>query len=122
MTGSLRALLSGAIDYAGVFPPASLSLDQAIAEYRRHCGDQAAWMLGRFICPADRLAELAASDSPERSGWVSAIVPGEATAKASLDRVPQSIASVAGFPLKGAVDTLEFRWPAELAQAADVAE
>ncbi|MFL6590334.1 MAG: hypothetical protein ACJ8M4_09190, partial [Chthoniobacterales bacterium] len=48
---SLRALLSGTIDYAGLFPPANLSLDQAIrnhAEYVRH---DDAWMLGAFILP-----------------------------------------------------------------------
>src|SRR4051812_14042031 len=48
---SLRALLSGTIDYAGLFPPANLALEPAIrnhAEYVRHAD---AWMLAAFILP-----------------------------------------------------------------------
>jgi hypothetical protein len=59
MTSSLQALLVRAVDYAGLFPPARLPLDQAIrnyAHYRPHLPD--GWMLGRFVCPAARLAEL----------------------------------------------------------------
>src|SRR2546422_7259388 len=59
MSSSLRALLAGSIDYAGLFPPARLPLDQAIRNYARYRTDPAGWMLGRFVCPAARLAELA---------------------------------------------------------------
>ncbi|HVF73056.1 MAG TPA: hypothetical protein VM940_15745 [Chthoniobacterales bacterium] len=48
---SLHALLKGAIDYAGLFPPANLALEPALrnhAEYIRH---DDAWMLGAFILP-----------------------------------------------------------------------
>ena len=34
MSSSLRALLAGAIDYAGLFPPAQLPLDQAPQAYQ----------------------------------------------------------------------------------------
>jgi hypothetical protein len=60
MFASLRALLDGVIDYAGLFPPAQLSLDQAIRSYARYRQEPASWMLGRFVCPAGRLAELVA--------------------------------------------------------------
>lgn len=53
-----RALLEGILDYAGMFPPEALPLDEAVrryAEYRRH---PAAWMLGRFVVPATRLPEV----------------------------------------------------------------
>jgi hypothetical protein len=59
MTASLRALLSGVIDYAGLFPPAQLPLEEAIRNYARYRSGPDAWLLGRFICPAARLAELA---------------------------------------------------------------
>jgi hypothetical protein len=59
MLASLRALLSGIIDYAGLFPPAKLPLDQAIRNYARYRQEPESWMLGRFVCPAARLAELA---------------------------------------------------------------
>lgn len=46
------------IDYAGLFPPASLSLETAIRNYAAYQSDKDAWMLGRFIIPASRLDEL----------------------------------------------------------------
>ncbi len=58
MKASLRALLTGVIDYAGLFPPATLPLDEAIRNYARYRTEPESWMLGRFICPAARLAEL----------------------------------------------------------------
>lgn len=59
MSASLRALLAGVIDYAGLFPPARLPLDQAVRHYTRYRTESESWMLGRFICPASRLMELA---------------------------------------------------------------
>jgi hypothetical protein len=58
MSPALRALLSGIIDYAGLFPPASLPLEQAIRNYARYRTEPEAWMLGRFVCPVERLKEL----------------------------------------------------------------
>src|SRR5712692_9610501 len=58
MPSSLQALLAGALDYAGLFPPAKLPLDQAIQQYARYRHDPDSWMLGRFICPAEKLGEL----------------------------------------------------------------
>lgn len=56
---SLHALMTHVIDYAGMFPPASLSLDDSIRNYARYVKEPDSWMLGRFICPADRLHSLA---------------------------------------------------------------
>src|SRR5262249_34701273 len=58
MTASLRALLAGAIDYAGLFPPAQLPLEEAFANYLEYRRSPESWMLGRFVIPAARLAEL----------------------------------------------------------------
>ena len=55
---ALRALLAGAVDYAGLFPPASLSMDQAVANYAVYLGGPDAWALGRFVVPVARLSEL----------------------------------------------------------------
>lgn len=55
---SLRVLLRGVVDYAGLFPPASLGMAAAIAEYASHRGGPHAWALGRFIVPAARLEEF----------------------------------------------------------------
>src|SRR5262245_52201803 len=58
MKASLRALLSGVIDYAGLFPPAKLPMTEAVANYLRYRESEEAWMLGRFVCPAARLKEI----------------------------------------------------------------
>ena len=50
--------MNGLIDYAGLFPPAKLPLDQAITEYISHFGNQKKWMLGRFIIPISKLNDL----------------------------------------------------------------
>jgi len=63
------ALLSRLIDHAPLFPPAALELTDAIAEDRRARESAAAFMLGRFVCPASRLAEL-----PEVGRGVSAVL------------------------------------------------
>lgn len=58
MNSSLRALLSGIIDYAGLFPPAQLELEPAFRNYLSYRHSPEAWMLGRFVCPAARLPEM----------------------------------------------------------------
>jgi hypothetical protein len=57
---AVRALLARLIDHAALFPPASLSMDAALAADRAARAGEHAWMLGRFICPASRLGELPA--------------------------------------------------------------
>jgi hypothetical protein len=54
-----RALLSRFIDHAPLFPPASLPLEDAVAEDRRAQACEHAWLLGRFVCRASQLEELA---------------------------------------------------------------
>jgi len=66
VSDGLRALMTGLVDYAGLFPPASLDPAVAVAEYGRQRGGTAAWMLGRFIAPAARLGELVGSMADER--------------------------------------------------------
>ena len=55
---SARALLVRLIDYAGLFPPASLSMEPAVANYDTYARSGHAWMLGRFIVPVARLPEF----------------------------------------------------------------
>lgn len=54
-----RQALAGLIDYAGLFPPASLDLEAAVAEYRAARDGNDAWLVDRFVCPAGRLVDLA---------------------------------------------------------------
>ena len=55
---SLKTFLSKVIDYAGLYPPASLPLEDAFANFMAYQSADEAWMLSRFIIPAKRLAEL----------------------------------------------------------------
>ncbi len=59
-TQSLRALLEGLIDYAGLFPPAALSMQDAVRNYARYREGEYAWALGKFVVPGDRAAEVPA--------------------------------------------------------------
>ncbi len=56
-----HTLLAGLIDYAGLFPPASLSMKAAVKEFARRRQSPEAWLLGRFVVPAERLDELEAA-------------------------------------------------------------
>jgi hypothetical protein len=66
------ALLERLIDHAPLFPPASLELPEALAEDRRARESPFAFVLGRFVCPASRLAEL-----PDVGRGVSAVLDGD---------------------------------------------
>lgn len=55
--GALRSLLSGLIDYAGLFPPAGLAMDAAVRNYDSYIRGEYSWMLGQLIVPANCLAE-----------------------------------------------------------------
>lgn len=77
-------LFSALVDYAGLFPPASVGMADAAAAYAADRAGRDAWMLGRFVCPAARLAELAAAAAPHwaasEAPWrVSALAPDPVT-------------------------------------------
>lgn len=58
MLTSLKQLLARIVDYAGIFPPAQLSLPEAINIYDRIHSSPHRWMLDRFVLPATRLLEF----------------------------------------------------------------
>ena len=59
---AIRAALAHLIDHAPLFPPASLSVPDAIAEDRRARDDEHAWMLARLVWPSSKLDELKSED------------------------------------------------------------
>lgn len=61
---SLRALLTGLIDYAGLFPPAKLPMQPAVQNFACYLAGPHSWALGRFICPVSRLEEYRREASP----------------------------------------------------------
>jgi hypothetical protein len=77
-----RVLLQGIIDYTGLVPPAPLEVDEAVAAYRAARHHDHGWVLGRFVSPASRLEELAASLSAtmvagEEPWPISVVLDGE---------------------------------------------
>jgi hypothetical protein len=69
----LRALLANLIDYAGLYPPASLPLPIAVERYRGFRASPENWILNRLVLPAAKLAE-----TPLEPGWrVTLLVEGE---------------------------------------------
>jgi hypothetical protein len=46
------------IDHAPMFPPARLSLPEALQDHRAARASPESWMLARFVCPASKLDEL----------------------------------------------------------------
>lgn len=122
MRASLRALLTGIIDYAGLFPPAKLPMEPAIRNCARYRSEPEAWMLGRFICPAARLAELSpfveelfASGAPL---GVSALGRGGDTAEAFRAGLTADLQAIAEFRARHGsrvvVDVLEVKLPADI--------
>ncbi len=55
---SVTTLISGGIDYAGLFPPASLAMTPAVRNFAEHRQGGDAWALGRFVVPTLRLSEF----------------------------------------------------------------
>ncbi|HEX7023819.1 MAG TPA: hypothetical protein VF187_03290 [Gemmatimonadales bacterium] len=77
MTTVARALLGGAIDYAGLFPPAGLDLEAAVANFMAYRRSSESWALGRLVVPAsalDRLADLAGSRDMGDGLRISAVI------------------------------------------------
>ena len=54
----MRAAFKEIVDYAGLFPPASCSMADAVRQYAVYRQSEDRWMLGRFVVAATRLQEL----------------------------------------------------------------
>jgi hypothetical protein len=52
---SVRALLEGILDYAGLFPPAQLPLAEALRNYREYRAHRHGWMLARLVLPLQKI-------------------------------------------------------------------
>lgn len=81
MKQSLEVLLTGVVDYAGLFPPAALDMTAATESYAQYLQDPDRRLLGRFIVPVVRLREF--------DDAASALLPrGEASKPWRLSALP----------------------------------
>ncbi|HEX2420537.1 MAG TPA: hypothetical protein VHL55_02970 [Acidimicrobiia bacterium] len=53
-----QVLLRRLIDYAGMYPPESLGLEDAVDTYLGHRRGTHEWMLGPFLCPSSGICDL----------------------------------------------------------------
>lgn len=107
------------IDYAGLFPPAELSMRDAVANYDRYSRGPEEWILGRFVLPATRLAEFESvlsdivHDPPQRPWLLSALIESAAQS----EKFAASLQAIADFnsrqksraAARALIDTLEGR-------------
>lgn len=56
---AVKTLMLRSLDYAGVFPPAQLPMNEAIKEFAACRNDPNEWLLARFVLPAARIGEFA---------------------------------------------------------------
>lgn len=101
-------LFAHLIDDAGLFPPARKPMERAAADHRRAQDGPHAWMLGRFLCPASRLGELAGVAG---DGWGIGVVLDGASWEEDLERVRARSGP-------GTVRVLELKLPYDAAAAA----
>jgi len=86
VTSARRAFLHRLIDDAGLFPPAALSMPDALAEDRRARNGPNAWMLGDFVVTAARLGELIAAVRATEAGPLAvSLIVDAATAGATIE-------------------------------------
>ncbi len=125
MTASARVFLDDLIDYAGMFPPASLQLEQALQNYLEYRHQPEAWMLARFICPAGRLPALASrvSGSRQQPLRLSVLATGGETDTQFLDALGRDLVdlerAVAAAPGLLLPETLEARIPRQVLESRD---
>ena len=100
VTPAIRALLSRAIDYAGLFPPASLELEPALQNYAEYIRTPDAWMLGAFILPVEKFTGVARDLSrfdAQNVGRISALGPKAVDADAFRTSLAAAMESVRSF-------------------------
>jgi len=122
---ALTALVSNLIDYAGLFPPASLDMATTVTNYAEFVSGDDAWMLERLIVPVARLDEFEAAAAGKLPGDDDD--PWPISALTAVDRLDEDLARIASFNEQYAsvesggavIDTIELR--AESADAMDQA-
>jgi hypothetical protein len=124
---AVDALLSGLVDYAGLFPPASQGMREALENYASYREGEDRSALGRFIVPVSRLKELATVGrdllprGPGSEPWrLSVLVSGDIRAAGDEMRdfnsrhaagSPDGRAVIDVVELKaGTVDEIEHQW------------
>jgi hypothetical protein len=120
LVASLRALLAGAIDYAGLFPPASLTLEPALKNHAAYVRSPQSWMLGAFILPWKRFEDVSsnlAQFDVEHRLCISALGPKTESAAEFIEALFSGSAAARAFDARhgatASVTQLEMTLPSE---------
>ena len=118
MKESLRTFMNGLIDYAGLFPPADLPLNEAIEEYVSQLKSDNCAMLSRFIIHTSKLNDLDeflplfSNLGPLR---LSVLGGGGNSDDEYLNKITQNITDINGFRKKHEkkikIDVIECKMP-----------
>ena len=119
---SLRTLLDGAIDYAGLFPPAQLDMAAAVGRFAEHRAGPDCWLLGRFVVPVARLDELEGAAAPLLAAEDEAMEKGKkGRARSGPAAGPWRLAALLGADVeRDAVRVLQFNSRHATGQRVDV--
>ena len=100
VSASLRALLTQSIDYAGMFPPATLALEPAIENQATYVRSIDAWMLNTFVLPVqqfDAAKQLLSRFDLSHTLRVAALGPKTTGVDAFLDSLEGADAAIRSF-------------------------
>ena len=124
VTPGIRTLLDEIVDYAGLFPPADLSLHRALQNYAEYRQGDEAWMLSRFVLPVRRLPDLTAYGGLFKEGEpyvFSVLGTGGGTADTFLDAFERDLEVIETFDEEQGgrvqVDVMEVPLPDDLVGA-----
>lgn len=110
------------IDYAGLFPPAVLTMEKAVANYDRYRECPESWMLSHFICPAAKLDEFEVSSAglmkEGKPFHISSLGRKAEKLERFLECIQEDVSAVGQFTERNAgkvvVDVFEFCLPPDL--------
>lgn len=125
---SAKAFMEGILDYAGLFPPASLALDAAVSEFLVQRAEELGWIFARFICPdiglekfvtqRERFLSHVSTNSPQVS--VAVTLGGGKTTDEFHSQVKKGAEAIKrfnqGFSPAGVADMVEIRLSAAFLQ------
>ena len=113
---AIQKLAGEIVDYAGLFPPAQLPLNEVIENFESYLNSNFNWMLSRLVLPVSKLAELETSTTFQKSEnrWrISALVPPVSESE-SFDLAFSTIAEFNrrhDVSRKSVVDSIEIQTP-----------
>ncbi len=107
---SLLAFTEGLFDYAGLYPPAALPIEDAVAEYVRILDSDDARLCGPFVVDPDRLPAVARAYH-ERTGEAVPVSLLAGTRRPLRDDIRQVAELPAAVRAQFRIDQIESRWP-----------